>query len=108
VIDLQGRIHEGRDIAFAGDTNTSYDPAGHALVEVVGNMEEVEPNAAQLEAVVRISTWLASEHGVPPERILGHRDHAPGDTVCPGKNLYRYLENGYIRERVRAGLAAAR
>ena len=106
VIDMKGRIHEGRDIAFAGDTNTEYDPAGHALIEIVGNMEEVEPNAEQLDALVRLSTWLAAEHGVAPERILGHRDHSSA-TVCPGKNLYRYLENGYIRERVRAGLAQA-
>ena len=104
VIDMQGTIHEGRDIAYAGDTNTQYDPAGHALIEVVGNMEEVEPNAAQLEAVVRLSTWLAAKYTVPPERILGHRDHA--ETLCPGKNLYRYLENGYIRGRVRDALAA--
>ena len=54
VIDLDGRIYAGRDIRFAGDTNTDYDPAGHALIEVVGNFEEVEPNAAQLAAVVNL------------------------------------------------------
>ncbi|MCY7389041.1 MAG: N-acetylmuramoyl-L-alanine amidase, partial [Burkholderiales bacterium] len=42
VIDLDGRMYEGRDIRFAGDTNTSYDPSGHALIEVVGNFEDVE------------------------------------------------------------------
>ena len=52
VIDLDGNTYEGRDISFAGDTNTSYDPAGHALIEVVGNFEDVEPNAAQLEAFI--------------------------------------------------------
>jgi hypothetical protein len=28
-----------------------------------------------------------------------HKDYS-AQTVCPGANLYRYLENGYFRERV--------
>ena len=104
VIDLDGLIYEGRDIRFAGDTNTSYDPAGHALIEVVGNFEEVEPNAAQLEAVTSLMALLAIRHSVAVESIRGHRDVAPG-TECPGKNLYRYLENGYFQSQVRARLA---
>ena len=105
VIDLDGRMYEGRDIRFAGDTNTAYDPAGHALIEVVGNFEEVEPNAAQLAAVVEMMAYLANRYRVAVENIRGHRDVAPG-TECPGKNLYRYLENGYFHTQVRARLAA--
>ena len=104
VIDLDGNIYEGRDIRFAGDTNTNYDPAGHALIEVVGNFEEVEPNAAQLDAVVQLMALLAARYNVAVENIRGHRDVAPG-TECPGKNLYRYLENGYFHARVRARLS---
>ncbi len=105
VIDLDGTIYQGRDIAFAGDTNTAYDPAGHALIEVVGNYEEVEPNAAQLDAVVALMTMLAAKYSVPLEWIRGHRDYVH-DTVCPGKNLQRYLENGFFREKVRKNLAS--
>ena len=104
VIDLDGRIYEGRDIRYAGDTNTDYDPSGHALIEVVGNFEEVEPNAPQLEAVVNMMTFLAARYRVPVDAIRGHRDVAPG-TECPGRNLYRYLENGYFHAQVRARLA---
>jgi len=104
VIDLDGRIYEGRNIRFSGDTNTSYDPAGHALIEVVGNFEEIEPNAAQLDAVVNLMALLATRYHVPVEAIRGHRDVAP-DTECPGKNLYRYLENGYFHAQVRARMA---
>src|SRR3954467_7026796 len=35
IIDLDGRIYAGRDIDYAGDTNTEFDPMGHALIEVV-------------------------------------------------------------------------
>ncbi len=106
VIDLQGRIYAARDIAFAGDTNTEYDPKGHALIEVVGNFEEVEPNAAQLDAVVKLMAMLAAKYDVPVERIASHRDHSD-KTVCPGANLYRYVQSGYFREQVAARLAAA-
>ena len=105
VIDLDGNTYAGRDIRFAGDTNTNYDPAGHALIEVVGNFEDVEPNPAQLDAVARLMATLATRYNVPVNAIRGHRDVAPG-TECPGKNLYRYLQNGYFHAQVRALLAA--
>jgi len=101
VIDPAGVIHEGRPIAYAGDTNTDYDPTGHALVVVLGNFEDEEPTAAQLEAAVDAMAMIAARHGVPPERIAGHKDHS-GQTVCPGRNLARYLENGWFRARVEA------
>lgn len=99
VIDLDGRIYEGRKIDYAGDTNTEYDPMGHALIEVVGNFEEVEPNQRQLDAVVNLMAMLAAKYKVPPERIASHRDHS-SQTVCPGKNLYRYVQAGYFRDQV--------
>jgi hypothetical protein len=107
IIDLEGRTYAGRDIAYAGDTNTEYDPSGHALIEVVGNFEEVEPNQQQLDAVVDLMALLAVKYKVPVERILSHRDYTDG-TVCPGANLHRYVANGYFRDRVSAKLAASK
>jgi len=103
VIDLQGHTYAARDIAFAGDTNTSYDPTGHALIEVVGNFEEVEPNQQQLDAVVDMMALLVVRHRVSIDTIRGHKDHA--QSLCPGTNLYRYLENGYFRHKVALRLA---
>ena len=103
VIDLEGKTYAARDIAYAGDTNTEYDPSGHALIEVVGNFEEVEPNQQQLDAVVDVMAMLAKKYGVPLERIASHRDHSD-KTVCPGANLYRYVQSGYFREKVAARL----
>jgi hypothetical protein len=107
VIDLEGRIYEGRKLEYAGDTNTGYDPTGHALIEVVGNFEEVEPNRQQLDAVVDLMALLAAKYKVPVERIAGHRDHS-AQTVCPGANLYRYLQDGYFRGRVAQRLKSGR
>jgi hypothetical protein len=107
IIDLDGRMYEGRNIEYAGDTNTEYDPKGHALIEVVGNFEEVEPNRKQLDAVVDLMAMLAAKYQVPVERIAGHKDHS-AQTVCPGANLYRYLQDGYFREQVALRLKSGR
>lgn len=99
IIDLDGRIYEGRNIDYAGDTNTEYDPTGHALIEVVGNFEEVQPNQQQLDATADLMAMLAMKYNVAPATIHGHKDYS-AQTVCPGVNLYRYLENGYLRDQV--------
>lgn len=104
VIDLEGRVYEARPIEFAGDTNTEYDPAGHALIEVVGNFEEVEPNQQQLDAVVDVMAMLAQKYGVSLDDIRSHRDHSD-KTVCPGANLYRYVKEDYFRHKVALRLA---
>ena len=104
VIDLEGRVYEARPIGFAGDTNTEYDPAGHALIEVVGNFEEVEPNQRQLDAVVDVMAMLAAKYGVPLDEIRSHRDYSD-KTVCPGANLYRYVKEDYFRHKVALRLA---
>ena len=103
VIDLEGTTFAARDLRYAGDTNTAYDPSGQALIEVVGNFEEVEPNAQQLAAVVDTMAWLVARHGLSIDSIRGHKDHA--QTLCPGKNLYRYLESAYFRHKVALRLA---
>lgn len=100
IVDFEGNVYAGRDIAFAGDTNTPYNTSGHALIEVIGNYEDIEPNAAQLAAVARVMAMLAKKYNISPDTIVGHKDVAA--TTCPGKNLYRYLENGYFREQVKA------
>jgi hypothetical protein len=104
IIDLDGRIYEGRSIDYAGDTNTEYDPTGHALIEVVGNFEEVEPNQQQLDAVVRLMALLAKKYGAGLDHIASHRDFS-AQTVCPGAKLYRYVQDKYFRNKVALKLA---
>ena len=100
VIDLDGTIYEARPIRFPGDTNTTYDPVSHALIEVLGNYDDRELSEAQFEALARLSAHLAIEYGVTPADIRGHRDYAPGETSCPGTNIYSRLEDGSLRRRI--------
>jgi hypothetical protein len=88
-IDVSGRVGEGREVKFVGDTNTEYDPTGHALVVLEGNFEVEQPTPAQMESLKKTLAWLAARYGVKPAQIQAHNDFA--QTLCPGKNLKALL-----------------
>lgn len=99
VIAPDGRIYAARPLAVPGDTNTEYDPRGHALLMLMGNFEEQQPTAAQLDSAVRLAAWLAREHHLGVDAIASHKDYS-GQTVCPGQHLYAYLASGWFRAEV--------
>ncbi|MEP0861424.1 MAG: DUF1343 domain-containing protein [Ignavibacterium sp.] len=95
MIDLKGNIYETRPINYPGDTNTDYDVTGHALICVVGNYEEQKINQSQLNALVNLISFLKDKYNVADNNIRGHKDYT-NQTVCPGKDLYKYIEDGTI------------
>lgn len=99
VVAPDGRIYAARPLSQAGDTNTEYDPQGHALVMLLGNFEEQQPTAAQLNAAVELTAWLVREHHLGIDAIASHKDYSTR-TVCPGRNLYAYLESGWFRREI--------
>jgi N-acetyl-anhydromuramyl-L-alanine amidase AmpD len=99
-IDFKGRIYRGREIRYAGDTNTAYNPLGHALICLMGNYERQVVNEKQLRAVVRLCAWLCQRYGVSSSRIKGHKDYTK--TLCPGRKFYRYIRDGTIAKQVHA------
>ena len=107
LIDKQGRVFEGRDINIPGDTNTGYNTGGHALIVVLGNFEEEQPNDAQLKAIVDTMATLTIRYDLPVNTIASHRDYS-SVTVCPGKNLTFYLQSGWIHDHVRERVAELR
>jgi hypothetical protein len=96
-IAANGEVAEGREVRFVGDTNTKYDPTGHALVVLEGNFEEESVTASQWASLTNTVRWLAQRFDVPPDRIGGHRDFA--QTLCPGKDLQQRLPE--LRNAVR-------
>lgn len=88
-ISADGRIAEGRELKFAGDTNTEYDPTGHALVVLEGSFNTEEPTPAQVESMKALVMWLADRYKISAADIKGHDDYAK--TGCPGKNLKKLL-----------------
>jgi hypothetical protein len=102
LLDLEGRIYEGRDWRYMGETNTTYDPGGHFLISVIGNYERQEPTPAQLAAIADMMAWAVREFDVPLDRIGGHYNYAT--TGCPGQHLRKHLENGTLKRMVAARL----
>ncbi len=86
---VDGQIAEGRDIKYVGDTNTSYDPRGHALVVLEGNFENEKPSPRQLESLRELVIWLSANYEIPVSEIKAHNDYAA--TACPGANLKKAL-----------------
>ena len=43
--------------------------------------------------------FLMYEFDVPIDKIQTHKDYSDM-TVCPGKNIYKYFESGYIKSEL--------
>jgi hypothetical protein len=88
-IDGSGRIAEGRDVHFAGDTNTKYDPVGYIQLVIEGEFETESPTSKQLPAFGDLLASLMLLWNLPIGRISVHKDHAATD--CPGRNFMAVL-----------------
>jgi hypothetical protein len=98
-IAVDGKIAEGRDIKFVGDTNTDYDPTGHALVVLEGNFETEQPSSEQQKSLQVLVAWLSTRYKVAASEIKAHNDYASyASTACPGEKLKRLLPA--LRQRV--------
>lgn len=99
MIDLDGNIYEARPINYPGDTNTDYDVTGHALICVVGNYEVQKVKDVQLKSLAKLIAFLKEKYHVDLKDIKGHKDYSKM-TLCPGKDLYKHLEDGSLLKMV--------
>jgi hypothetical protein len=89
-ISTDGRIAEGRDIRFAGDTNTDYNTQNLIQVALEGNFEVTRVADHQKEALYSLLAWLMTEYRLSGDRLFSHSELA--QTACPGKNLQPLVE----------------
>ncbi len=104
MIAPDGRVFEGRDLNYEPDSNTKYPLNGVLNIELMGNFEEQRVSLEQLRATTLLITKLCRELILDPATIRGHGDAAQGQTVCPGKDFKRYIDDGTIRAWVEAEL----
>lgn len=102
MIDLKGNIYEARPINYPGDTNTDYDVRGHALICVVGNYEVQKLSDASLKSLVKLTAFLKQKYRIEVKDIKTHKDYT--ETLCPGKDLYKYFEDGSFLRMVESEL----
>ncbi len=87
LIRKDGTIEQGRPRDTVGAH--CYGENWHTVgINIVGNFEESQPMAAQMESAGRLLSALCINYGLVPgdDTIFGHRDF--NDTACPGRNLY--------------------
>lgn len=101
LIAPNGTIYEGRAVATVGETATEYDPAGHLLINCLGNLEVQELRPEQLESLIKLIAYCSKKYNIPVETLASHKDYSK-QTNCPGKNLYVHFESGYIKQQVSA------
>lgn len=88
VIDEIGQIYEGRSLNVRG-AHTGGHNTGTVGIVLLGNFEETEPTASQLNSLKTLSNCLIDAYAIT--HIAGHRDFQPEATVCPGENLEKLL-----------------
>ncbi len=103
LIGPNGDIYEGRNVFTTGETNTEYDPQGHLLISCLGNFEVQEMGEKQLNALIDLVAYCCDKYDISPDSIASHKDYSK-ITDCPGKNLYKYIQNGYIKNEVKKRL----
>ncbi len=100
LIAPDGTIYEGRNVFTVGETATEYDPTGHLLITCLGNLEQQEVTEQQLSSLIHLIAYCCKKYNLSYETLATHRDHST-QTTCPGKNLYKYFENGYVKAQVK-------
>ncbi|WP_081208219.1 exo-beta-N-acetylmuramidase NamZ domain-containing protein [Salegentibacter sediminis] len=100
-IGTSGKIAEGRDINFQGDSNTDYDLNGHVLIVVEGDFNKEKLLPQQWESLNKLVSFLSSKYDISRETISGHKDQA--ETTCPGGDLYSKLALLKVKNPVKIG-----
>ncbi|ANE52302.1 peptidoglycan recognition family protein [Flavisolibacter tropicus] len=88
-IAVDGSIGEGRPLQYVGDSNTPYDPTGHALIVLEGNFENEELSDKQYQSLQALIISIAKQYHITSDKISAHKDHA--ETLCPGAHLYALI-----------------
>ncbi len=88
-MSVDGRVAEGREWKYVGDSNTPYDPSGHLLVVIEGSFDKDTLTTAQRQALDILIPALARHFHIPATALASHKDFA--ETSCPGKNVYSEL-----------------
>jgi hypothetical protein len=100
LIAPDGKIYEGRPVEYEPESNTKYSVNGNIGVEMMGDFNKQRPSIEQVRSCVRLTAWLCATYHIGADHIRGHQDAAPGQTNCPGRDFYRYLQDGQFKKWV--------
>ena len=92
LIRKDGMIEQGRRPNAVGAHAYQHNKNSIGIC-LAGNFDIGKPTAAQMDAVKELCLWLCLKYDLDATKdgvIVGHRNL--NDTDCPGKNLYKRLE----------------
>lgn len=101
LVDADGKIYEGRELAARGVHTAGYN-TGSAGVCLLGDFRFAAPVAAQWEGMVELGRWLVAELAL--SHLAGHRQFNES-TQCPGTALLARLPELAARLGVEYGTA---
>lgn len=97
-VQVGSRWRKQKHGAHTGGTpDNEYNKYGIGIC-LVGNFMRRRPSPAQLRAVTELTEFLAERYGIPPGRILGHKDAPNQNTECCGRVFYSYVHNQLKRD----------
>ncbi len=99
-----GRIFEGRPVDYEPESNTKYLLSGNIGVEMMGDFNLQRPTLKQIKSCVQLTAWLCQQYHIDLEHVRTHRDAAPDQTDCPGKDFYRYITDGQFKHWVQESM----
>ena len=91
LIDPEGRIYEGRRLAWRGAHVAGLND--HKIgVCLMGNFEISTPTAASLKSLERLLDDLRARNSIPRSSVTHHTAIASAYTECPGRNLIGWVQ----------------
>ena len=92
LIDPEGRIYEGRRLAWRGAHVAGKND--HNLgVCLLGNFDEYRPTSAALASLERLLDDLRTRHRIPRNQVTYHKEWPSANTACPGHHLAPWVES---------------
>lgn len=105
LIAPDGRVFQGRDPLYRPQSNTKYNMDGVLNVQLFGDFEQQPVAEKQQQALEATLIYLCRIHNIEVSSISTHKDEAPGQTTCPGRNLTALLPR--LLQRVKECVSAA-
>lgn len=90
LITPSGKVYEGRNPKFAGDSGTKYDTNGRLMICFLGTYDKHLPSPVARHTLKKILKAKLAEYKLQEKDICCHRDLAQTD--CPGNALYAWIK----------------
>lgn len=101
VVDTNGRVWEGRSLAYAGAHVAGHN-ADNIGILALGNFNRQKPSTAIVVTLQKLVAALQQHYSIRADHVFGHRELGASD--CPGNHLFprvKAIRTALVAERKR-------